>query len=69
MSVDIEVNDVISRVGRATTHYYMPISNAVKQRERKALGIDDKWRYGGKKAREVVPGLRALRQKRAFMIN
>ena len=58
-------------MGRATTHYYISISNAVKQQERRALGLDDnKFHYGGKqKAKEVVPGLRALRQKRAFMIN
>ena len=29
-SVDIVINDVISRAGKATTHFFMPISQAVK---------------------------------------
>ena len=29
-SVDIRVNDVVSRAGKATTHFYMPISQAKK---------------------------------------
>mmetsp|Transcript_9395 Transcript_9395/g.11504 ORF Transcript_9395/g.11504 Transcript_9395/m.11504 type:complete len:95 (+) Transcript_9395:64-348(+) len=67
-SADIDVNDVMSRFGRGTTHYFISISNVLKQRERKAMGGDAN--AGGKpRPKEVVPGLRALRQKRAFMIN
>ena len=67
-SVDVDVNDVMSRFGRGTTHYFISISNVIKQREQKAMGLDSS--AGGKsRPKEVVPGLRALRQKRAFMIN
>ena len=67
-SVDIDVNDVMSRFGRGTTHYFISISNVIKQRERKAMGLDTTV-SGKPRPKEVVPGLRALRQKRAFMIN
>ena len=59
-SVEITVNDVISRADKATTHFYMPISQTKKAQDRKALGLDDeKSKYA--KHKEVVPGLRALR--------
>ncbi len=39
-SVDIIVNDVVSRAGKATVHLNMPISLAKKAMERKALGLE-----------------------------
>ena len=68
-SVDIDVNDVMSRFGRGTTHYFISISNTIKERERKAMGMESSAGGGKQRPKEVVPGLRALRQKRAFMIN
>ena len=67
-SVEINVNDVISRAGKATTHFYMPISQTKKAQDRRALGLDEE-KAKNAKNKEVVPGLRALRQKRALMIN
>jgi len=32
-SVEINVNNVISRAGKATTHFYMPISQAKKAQD------------------------------------
>ena len=68
-SVEINVNEVISRAGKATTHFYMPISQAKKAQDRRALGLDTDTHGKNAKHKEVVPGLRALRQKRALMIN
>jgi len=67
-SVDISVNEVNSRTGKATIHFYMQISKAVKEMERRALGLEE----GAKRKRrpqEEVPGLRALRKKKAHMLN
>ena len=55
-SVDIVVNEVCSRSGKATIHLNMPISMAMKAMERKAMGLDDGSFKAAKK--EYVPGLR-----------
>ena len=67
-SVELTVNPVVSRTGKATTHFYMPISQVQKSMDRKALGIDEK-SAKDPRLKEVMPGLRALRQKRVQMMN
>ena len=68
-SIDITVNAVVSRLGKATIHFYMPIAQVAKEMERKALGLVEGSREGKPNKKEVVPGLRALRQKRALTMN
>ena len=58
-----------SRAGKATIHLNMPISNAKKAMDRKAMGLGLKTGEDPTKKKEIMPGLRALRQKRALMIN
>ena len=67
-SVDINVGEMISRAGKATTHFYLPIAQAKRAQERKALGIDANSLHD-ERLKEVVPGIRELRQKRAIMMN
>ena len=66
-SVEITVNMCVSRIGKATTQMYMPISHAQKAQDRRALGSDAQHNKPQKK--EVMPGLKALRQKRALQAN
>jgi hypothetical protein len=40
-SVDINVNICVSRIGRATAQMYMPLNQATKAMEKRALGTDD----------------------------
>ena len=66
--MEINLCEMVSRAGKATTQFYLPISNAMKEQERRQMGLDAKTGHDHR-MQEVMPGLRALRQKRAMMMN
>ena len=62
--LDIQINEVMSRAGKATTDFYMPLAQTQKAQDNVALGLEKEKERGHKKKekKEIVPGLRALRK-------